>query len=380
MKQIILEQASIMLKHKFDMTIHLSLLETVYEYEGSPSTVIRCVAKTRNNSLPKTLIIKRFNKINDSLLYELCGLEFLAELVSNFAPKLYAYDISQKIIILEDLGDTNKHLLGNILFGDDSQHAEHALIDFNKSLAQLHLQTYGKQNQWQQLIEKHNNPTNVSRHRINHIQDAIINLPNQFKAIGITINETIQDDLNEVLDCIRQPKKFLTLVHGDNTPANAFYSKGKIRLVDFETSNFRHCLLDGSYSRMRYLHSVWAREIPLHIQHKSMNAYREKFLALQPIGEQTFNYHLVATCTAWLAGLFVLLPAVTEKDKTWGRSTNRQRIVTALQHFIVLTDNYKYFQALRSTCIEAEQKLRRIWSDEDCKMKLYPAFIDKKSY
>ncbi|GAB5491534.1 MAG: hypothetical protein Phog2KO_17490 [Phototrophicaceae bacterium] len=379
MTHTMLDHASKLLKNKFNTDIHLELLDTVYDYDDSPSTLIRCATQARNSSLPKTLIIKRFNKVNDSLLYELCALEFLADLSPNLAPHLYAYDTKQKLIILEDLGDADKHLLGNILFGNDSAYAENALIEFNKALAQLHLTTQGKEKQWQQLLGKQGNPSNVSRHRINHIQQAIIDLPERFQEIGISISENTQNDLNQALQCIANPQQFLSLVHGDSTPANAFYRTGKIKLLDFETSNFRHCLLDGSYSRLRYLHSVWAREIPVRVQRKSMTAYTDIFLAHTQLDKTLFDYHLGASCVAWLAGLFVLLPTTIEKDKKWGRSTNRQRLVTGLQHFIVIADEYSQFHALRDACLEAEQKLRRMWSEEDCTMRLYPAFVDSNA-
>lgn len=381
MIQNILESASKILEQKYHRPVSLNLLDIVYGYEGSPSTLLRGAVNhtLENTALPKTLVIKQVNVNNDGLHFDLIGLEFLGQLTSHIPPKIYGYDLDAKIIILEDLGNAEEFLLGNILFGDDSVLAENALVEFNRTLAKVHLTTQGKQLLWQELSTKHGNPSQVSRHRINHIVETLLALPKRFQDIGVTMSDTAQENLNEARYCIENPEQFLAFVHGDSTPANAFYTQDTIRLFDLETSRFRHCLLDGSYSRIRYLHSVWARAIPLDIQQKSMDAYRKEFLAGKSINASDFDYHFVACCAAWLAGLFALLPTTIEKDKRWGRSTNRQRIITALEHFILIADELEHFQALRDMCIEVEQKLRQQWSEEDCTMQVYPAFNDSSS-
>lgn len=365
---------------QYGSPLQLKLVETIYDYDNAPSTLFRCEIEdvTQTNSLPKTVIIKRFNEVNDSLFYELISLEFLNTLALNITPQLYAYDVEKKIIILEDLGDAVEYLLGNIFFGVDRLLAENALVEFNKTLANLHLASHNKQTLWKKISAKHSNPTHVSRHRINHIVETMQDLPTRFQEIAIKMSDNAKNDLNYAKNCIENPQQFLAFVHGDTTPANAFYVDGNIRLFDFETSDFRHCLLDGSYSRMRYLHSVWAHTIPLDIQQKSMEAYRNTFLAGSSVDEATFDYHLMASCTAWLAGLFALLPAAVEKDKRWGRSTYRQRIISGLEHFVVIADELNHFQDLRNSCLEVEQKLREQWSEDECTMLVYPAFDENE--
>ncbi len=379
MTKDMLVTASQLLKSIFGESLDVTIVEAIYDYKNAPSTLFRCSIDTtaETNNLPKTVIVKRFNEVNDSLFYELIGLEFMSELALTITPRLYAYDVENKIIILEDLGDADERLLGNIFFGDDKLHAENALIEFNKALADFHLATQNKQTLWQKISTKHGDPSNVSRHRINHIVETMQELPTRFQDIGVIIGDNAQANLNEAQQCIENPHQFLAFVHGDTTPANAFYVEGNIRLFDFETSNFRHCLLDGSYSRLRYLHSVWARLIPHDSQQKSMEAYRRTFLAGSSVDEATFDYHLMASCTAWLAGLFALLPVAIEKDKRWGRSTYRQRIIAGLEHFVVIADELHHFRALRDSCIEVEKKLRQQWSEEDCTMLPYPAFIER---
>ncbi|MGB7338604.1 MAG: hypothetical protein WBC91_06915, partial [Phototrophicaceae bacterium] len=331
---------------------------------------------TDYETYPKTVIIKQPSLETDSFLYERITFDFLQEQAPHLIPQIYGYDKDNKIIILEDLGDTKQALLGEILFREDRAFATETLLKFNQALADLHLSTVDKKNIWDNLTIQHGRPSRVSRHRINHIIEAMVELPNHLKILNIRLNDYALADLTKAIECISNPQQFLALVHGDSTPSNAMLVEGNIRLFDFETSNFRHCLLDGSFSRMRYLHSVWARKIPLDIQQESMQRYRDILLANHLTDEATFDEHFTASCVAWLAGLFALLPSCINKDKRWGRSTNRQRIVTGLQHFMTVADELGHYQHLRDVCVDTEQSLKRLWSDEDCTMALYPAFID----
>ena len=165
-------------------------------------------------------------------------------------------------------------------------------------------------------------------------------------------------------------------MHGDATPANAFYIESRVRLFDLETAGFRHCLLDGSFARLRYLHSVWARSIPLDVQKRLMSTYRDTLLARSSyaVDETGFNRQLAACCAGWLAGLCALLPAVIDQDRKWGRSTNRQRIVTGLNHFVTLSEELDTFQPLGKLCHVALGRLYNTWPEEDRTMSQYRAF------
>jgi hypothetical protein len=135
-------------------------------------------------------------------------------------------------------------------------------------------------------------------------------------------------------------------------------------------------LLDGTYARLRYLHSVWARQVPVDVQKKSAAVYRTELQqGCAAAGDDTRYTRAYLACAAgWLAGLLVFLPEVRDEDKRWGKSTYRQRIVTALDHFVVLAGELFGFQALAEASEKAAKCLRRSWPQTDCTMQVHRAF------
>jgi hypothetical protein len=362
------------LKQTFGIPISLDLAEVMYDYAGSPSTVLRCKRVTPTDFIPETVIVKRSNIGNNNLLCEAAGLEFLNEVMPGIAPHLYGIDPQAHLIIVEDLCCSPDDLLGNILFNRDADVAEAALTEFQHTLARMHLATMGHEDRFHTIQARYQPTTQPSRHRIHHILDALHELPVLWDLIGVSMMSDVQEDIEEVMRIIQTPEMFKTLVHGDATPANAFYSKGNIRLFDLESANFGHCLLDGTYGHIRYIHSVWARSIPLDVQHRITAVYRQMFLENCQVDETTFNRHFVGCSAGWLAGLCMLLPPVIEKDHKWGRTTNRQRVVAALAHFTIISEEFNLFRSLGRTCQTAEKRLRGIWAELDCTMPMYPSF------
>jgi hypothetical protein len=372
--QSIVDAAAGLLSQTRRSAVELRLSEVVYDYEGAASTVLRCHTNGHAGDLLPTVIVKRSNSPDDSLLYEAAGLEFLNEAAPGVAPHLHGIDADQRIMVLEDLALSPDNLLGNILFGDDADYAESALREFQVTLARMHLATMQREDRFRQILAGYDDPTNHSRHRIHTITDALRSLPDVLQSLDVVVETDAQQDIDEAISIIDTPGAFLAFVHGDATPANAFYIDGSIRLFDLETAGFRHCLLDGSFSRLRYIHSVWARSIPVDVQRRLMTAYRNTLLAGCAVDETTFDRHLAACCAGWLAGLCTLLPAVMEQDRKWGRSTNRQRIVAGLNHFVMLSEELDTFQPLGKLFHAALRCLYDAWPDEDYTMKQYPAF------
>jgi hypothetical protein len=372
--QSIVDAAAGILSETRRSAVELRLSEVVYDYEGAASTVLRCHIHGHADDLPPTVIVKRSNSLDESLLYEAAGLEFLNEMSPATVPRFYGIDANQRIMVLEDLSLSPDNLLGNILFGHDADYAESALREFQVTLARLHLATMRHEDRFRQILARYGRPTHYSRHRVHTITDALRSLPDVLQPMAVVVEPDVQQDIDEAISVIDTPGAFFAFVHGDATPANAFYIDGSIRLFDLETAGFRHCLLDGSYARLRYLHSVWARSIPVDVQRRLMTAYRDTLLAGCAVDQAAFDRHLAACCAGWLAGLCALLPAVMERDRKWGRSTNRQRIVAGLNHFVTLSEELGVYQLLRKLCYTVLRHLYNTWPDEDCTLKRYPAF------
>jgi len=122
----------------------------------------------------------------------------------------------------------------------------------------LHSVSAGRCTAYQQILGTYG-ASQPSRHRIHQILSDVHNLGTLLESTGITIAPSVYHELRVVMDALRDPGPFFTFTHGDATPANVFVTSAGVRRFDFDTSAFRHALLDGAFARLRYLYSVWAR-------------------------------------------------------------------------------------------------------------------------
>jgi len=214
----------------------------------------------------------------------------------------------------------------------------------------------------------------VGRHRIHQIPAVLVEFSRIPAGLGVEPSHGFEAELHLAAAEILEPGEFLVFTHGDATPANAFYDGETVRFLDFETCGFRHALLDGSFAPLRYLHSVWARRLPLSLREAALAAYREELVKGCPLAadDERFQRATAACAAAWLAGLCRLLEGVMEDDQRWGLSTNRQRIVAGLEHAAEVCAGP--FDAIARTAERLGKRLRGIWPLEDCDLRSYRAF------
>lgn len=359
---------------------NLVFADTVVDYPDAACIILRCTVVTASDALrglPDTVILKRWNTHPAAMRHEWTALAFLDRIseTSGMAPHLYGVDVDAGLLIIEDLGDPTDRLVGNILFGKDQAQATAALIALNRSLGRLHASTIGLESEFREF-QRRQNVQATSRHRVYRLETCLAEFPEIARQIGMNVSPQAESDMVKALDIIRNPGPFLALTHGDVTPGNAFFHDGQVRWLDFETADFRHALLDGSFGRMRYLHSVWARSIPISIQRKIITEYRRELSRGCPeaTDDTVFGSALIASSAAWMAGLCEELPAVMQQDRKWGRATSRQRIIAALEHFTVLAQELDNFLALAAVTDSIARALRYRWPETDCTLRPYDAY------
>lgn len=193
--------------------------------------------------------------------------------------------------------------------------------------------------------------------------------------VGASLSDAGRRELELAIQEVNEPGPFLALTHGDVAPGNAFFDGRQLRLFDFETSDLRHALLDGSFARLRYLHSVWAGRIPDPIQHRIMEPYRAELVRGCPEAavDHRFNHALLSCAFAWVAALCEELPSAWHADRKWGRATTRQRLVAALEHFHELALACGEFEALATDVLNLAIHLRHHWPPSDCDIPTFPA-------
>lgn len=366
-----------LLKQRFNTKLAIGKSEIVYDWDGSATTVLRYSVKSDDSNVPSSVILKRSNTKTGTLFQDAAGLRFIHSIddLNGLFPELYGVDHQHELLLMEDFNAPKEALLGNILFGDHRELATQALCNFQRALARLHLATRGQQSEYESIQGQFKKIT-PSRHRIHQLELCVAEFPTMMEKLGIDVPKAAHSELRQIATIIRDPNEFAAFTHGDGTPANAFYLDGEIKLFDLEASGFRHMLLDGTFARMRYIYSVWAREIPLDVQHLMFDAYQETLMDDFPLtgDDEVFISHYVGCCAAWLTALAMSLPDVLRTDHQWGRSSWRQRIVTAFEHLVVVSSELDQLPALREVSQHAVNILRKQWKKQELEMRPYPAF------
>ena len=388
----VLHSAEAILTNYFRTPIQLHWQTDLSPYPDSPFTIWRLALLAKPENAPATVVIKFTRTGLEPLRFEWASLEFLSQLpeVQTIVPQFYGGSSDPLLVVMSDLGDDAQQKLGHFLDGQKppktavelatfkqtlGHQAEAALIAFQRALGQLHAATIGRQAEFEQIRQRCGASVR-SRHRVHSIVPALEVFPEMANLVHMSVSPQALEELETAVAIIQNPGPFLTFTHGDSTPANFLYTPKQSRFLDFETSDFRHALLDGTFARMRYLHSIWARELPLDIQKRLFAIYREELVLGCPAALDNAQFYpaYLACSAGWMAGLCQFLPKALEKDRRWGRATRRQRIVAGLAHFARLADEFDLFLALGETCQQMEQRLRLLWPESDCTLPIYSAF------
>lgn len=363
----------------------LRLADVVVDYPEASTTILRCVPAGPAPDLPTSLVVKRWNGGGGAgFRHEWAALDFLGRggVPAGLVPALYGGDGDAELLVLEDLagpgersGFDSPDVIGNLLFGDDRGSAEAALEALNRAVGRLHAATIGRTGGYRSS-ELRRRAASTTRHGVHRIDDALAGLADLLAANGVAVTPGLSAELQAAAAEIRDPGEFLAFTHGDTTPSNALLRDGEARLYDLEAADVRHALVDGAFARIRYLYSVWARRLPVDVQRRGLAAYRRTLAPSCPAAadDDRFGHALLACSAGWLAVICMEVPDVAEADQRWGRSTIRQRIVTMIDHFVGLAEEFDGFGSVADAASRLGQRLRRRWPAEDCEMLPYPAF------
>ncbi len=372
---------------RFSAKVKLHFHELVADY--SSYLIIRCKVEKQNDSnLPNSLIVKKSKNPEKVLWNEIRGLDFLNSFseLQGIAPITYGFDKNEEIVLMEDLdkdckeNEFSDNLLAKVLLKKDNyDNSINALTEFNKTIAKIQALTL---NRYQDYSDKYVGfeGSSKSRHAIYKVESLLLQLSETLELLDLKIpkEQAIKAEINDILNRLKNPARFYGFSHGDFTPANALYINSKIRLFDLETSQYRHIFLDGTYSRMRYLQSIWAMNIPSKEGKQIEEEYRKElinngFLLVE--NDKIYNKEYVACSFAWLAVLLSYAQKVLEEDKRWGRSTFRQRIINALVRFIEISKEKKeYANLLEMSQIILGSLLKR-WGIEETQLPIYPGLV-----
>jgi aminoglycoside phosphotransferase (APT) family kinase protein len=291
------------------------------------------------------------------------------------APELLAYDLKQGVLVYNDLGDGLASLVEPLLHGT-AQEAEQALTAYAEALAALHRATIGCRDNHSAILREGFPTAEVPPPAHRWIEN-VARVPH-----ALLGGEFPEDEANLILEHLRQPGCWQALVHGDPCPDNVlFASDGRAELIDFEFARPGHALLDAAYWRMGFPTCWCAGTVPAEVRHRIDRAYRAAIADAVPkaTNDDEFRRESAIIDAAWLLGsLSWLLEGALAEDGTWGRATNRGRIITYLERATCSAEEADILPRLRMLADSWHKDLCQRWSDP-APLSDFPAFVGPPS-
>ena len=351
------------------------------EIAGSPFSQVWRVQLSGKHKYPDSVIIKQityhtFMRVDGSLnqfIRESAALTFIQSRFDSDdapAPKIYAQDKQNKIIIMQDFPDALS--LDKVLPGDDTATAKTAIVASGKSLGQIHARTYGQDAAFRQLY----NPDDTIPYH-NFQFDEGWRLLCQFA--GIKAPSHLDRAASQVTASLQNMPPDNVLVHKDPCPDNLLWINDSVKVIDFQNAHFGNPAFDICYIRGHFP-SCWCtgRILPEVIT-RFETAYRDAFAhAFPAIQDDAVFYPMVIDGLAYMLGYtahWIGQMAVDDwKHPNPGIASGRQRLLYRLHTFSELTKHYQHHQSFGEIAAMLCDKFGELWQISPDDMQYYPAF------
>jgi hypothetical protein len=358
-------------------------------WNGSKSTVLRCLIPQSSAAVPPSVIVKR--STCGAALEDLAASLFLEKLPHEppFAPRCYGGDPASQTVVLEDLGDGDSPNTYDRVLGDDPQDAAAALLDHIRLTGQLHAATVGRQGDYVRIRKSlgpivapkplYQDPWSDARGKPIPEQDrkqACESYWSGLRGVGLTVSPAVIDEIEMVTDRVEaDPGPFLVFCQGDlNAPGNCVRQAGRLRLFDFDGGGFRHGLLEGLAGWL-----TWGcmSRIPADVVQDMDVAYRTAFQAgcAAARDDRWYREAFVEAAARWhIFHVIWRLPTALERDYLRGLTSLRQQLLAWLDAFVQVVDTYGHAPALGESAQALASHLRARWPAEVGVLPFYPAF------
>jgi aminoglycoside/choline kinase family phosphotransferase len=373
--------ASTALSHAWGEPVRIGEAQSLVK-EGRRNLILRARV-VPGGTQPRSVIIKATRaasyNANAADAYETSGFvkewaaaHYLARLAPEhpFTAALLAYDVKAGVLIYEDLGDDLSSLVGPLLHGTADE-AEQALTAYAQALAALHGATIGCRDDYARTLREGFSATAMPPAAHQWIE-TVARVPS-----ALLGGELPEADVGLIFRHLRQPGCWQALVHRDPCPDNVLLAAdGHAVLVDFEFARPSHALFDAAYWRMAFPTCWCAGTVPAEVGCRIDQAYRNAIADAVPQAQDAdaFRRESAIIDSAWLLdSLAWMLRDALAEDGTWGRATNRSRIITYLERAICSTKKAGILPGLRALAATWYDDLRRRWPDT-APLSDFPAF------
>jgi hypothetical protein len=163
------------------------------------------------------------------------------------------------------------------------------------------------------------------------------------------------------LDGLMHGSGYTGLVHGDPCPDNTHIADGSCRIFDFETAGWGPLALDASYLLAPFP-SCWCfASLPAPAAGPALQAYRDEMSGAGVELDDSWEVALTAVLAGWVVARGAGIGRALEKDRDWGTTTIRPRVLTWLGSFIDAAARVDELPRLRSLASALRTVLRDRW-------------------
>jgi len=380
----ITSRAQQILSDRFGRAVDFNEVERVSN-DGRRNLLLRASIKNPAAAMPPSIIIKQTDMTpggNQSPEWHLgrslrdrAGVAFLSDIsnMHQLVPAYFGGDNTLNFVMMADLGRDHPSLVEPLL-GADPAAARTTLEAMMQHLGQLHADTFGQQERFQTMLSALHPDGAQFVTQAYPIQKyaKLFSILAEF----VDLVPGFEAEAASVLTAVHSPGPFFTFVHGDPCPDNWFRLPDRLTLIDFEQAHFGHALRDAVYLRMNFPTCWCANRLPPGLVSELEAAYRTAFATSCPqvLDEAVFVTELTNCCAFWLLESFRwMVPAIREKDDTWGIATLRTRLIAHLDSFATIAQQSGHLPAMWQTAVRLHDAWQRHWPDV-APLPVYPAF------
>jgi hypothetical protein len=284
---------------------------------------------------------------------ELATLEFLNAEETAVAPRLIG--ASADLLLMEDLGPGSS--LAHALLARDCAEAD--LAAYARALATMHAWSMGRAASFSSVRARRapSVPTGPEW------PDRVAESKQPLLEVAVRLGLSVEGAAAEIdsLDGLMHGSGYTGLVHGDPCPDNTHIAGGRCRIFDFETAGWGPLALDASYLLAPFP-SCWCfASLPALAAGPALQAYRDKMSNAGVELDDSWEVALTAVLAGWVVARGAGIGRALEKDRDWGTTTIRPRVLTWLGSFIDAAARVDELPRLRSLASALRTVLRDRW-------------------
>jgi Ser/Thr protein kinase RdoA (MazF antagonist) len=288
---------------------------------------------------------------------ELAALEYLNGMPVPVAPRLVAADAEAGILLMEDLGPGPS--LADALLGGDRERAQTDLVAYAEALGSMHAWSVGRPAGLASLRTRYAPEAPPGPAWLEALARGRAAFTGAMGSLGLAADGA-GAEIDELPNLVNGAG-YLGLVHGDACPDNVRFLGDRARIFDFETSGWGPIALDAAYLLAPFP-SCWCfARLPAEVAAPGLVAYRVRLRAAGIELGSEWDAALAAAVATWIVARGPMISRVLERDREWGTTTMRPRLLTWLDSFIEASGRAGVLPLLRALAEALRAELGRRW-------------------